>query len=121
MVFYEAPHKLNATLRDMLAVWGDRDISLSRELTKLHEETLRTTLEGAVRHFAEHAPRGEFVLVIGGAAPEDAPRIAPEDALALVAQYRADGMTLREAAKKVSDETGIAKNALYAAAVGDSK
>ena len=75
MVFYEAPHKLLRTLEDMLAAWGDRPIALCRELTKMYEEVRRTTLAEAVEYYRENAPRGEFVLVIGGctapAQPED--------------------------------------------------
>ena len=70
MIFYEAPHKLTATLADLSAVFGaERRISLCRELTKLHEEVLRTTLGEAAAYYAEHAPRGEFVLIVEGAAP----------------------------------------------------
>jgi len=68
MVFYESPHKLLKTLTDFCAVFGpERPISVSRELSKLHEETIRGTCTSALAHFSEHAPRGEFVLVLGGA------------------------------------------------------
>ena len=70
MIFYEAPHKLTHTIADLIAAFGpDRRISLCRELTKLHEEVIRTTLQGAARLYAEQAPRGEYVLVLEGAAP----------------------------------------------------
>lgn len=69
MVFYEAPHKLLRTLEDLLAVLGDREIAVCRELTKLHEETRRTTLSEAAAYYRDNAPRGEFVLVIAGAKP----------------------------------------------------
>ena len=79
MVFYEAPHKLPSTLEDLLAVLGDRRIALVRELTKIHEEVIRTTLSEAAARYADGGARGEFVLVVEGAPePEEAP--ADEDA-----------------------------------------
>jgi len=117
MIFYEAPHKLLATLTDMLSVWGDRRISISREITKLHEETLRFTLKQAVEYFTVTPPRGEFVLVIEGAAEESAPEISIEDAVEIVNKYRESGLSLKEAAKKCAEETGFAKNVLYDAAL----
>ena len=113
MIFYEAPHKLHATLRDMLTYFGDRRISISRELTKLHEETLRFTLSAAVTYFEENPPRGEFVLIIEGAAPEVAPELSMEDAVRRVLELRDSGLSLKDAAKRCSEETGYPKNALY--------
>ena len=72
MVFYEAPHKLPSTLRDMLAAWGDRRIAIVREITKIHEEVIRTTLAEAAQRFADGGAKGEIVLVIEGAKPEAA-------------------------------------------------
>lgn len=120
MIFYEAPHKLLATLKDMLEAFGDRRISISREMTKIHEETLRLTLSTAVAHFVETPPRGEFVLVIEGAGEKSAPELSLEDALGIVAQYRAGGMSLKDAAKKCAAETGFPKNVLYEAALKDT-
>lgn len=117
MIFYEAPHKLQATLKDMLDAFGDRRISISREMTKIHEETLRLTLSAAVRHFEETPPRGEFVLVIEGAAEPNVPGPSLEDALKIVSNCRADGLSLKDAAKKCSSLTGIPKNVLYEAAL----
>lgn len=117
MVFYEAPHKLTATLKDMLAAFGDRRISISREITKIHEETLRTTLSSALAHFLETAPRGEFVLVIEGSAPQSAPELSLEDALAIVNAYRSKGLSLKDSAKNGAAETGFPKNVLYEAAL----
>ncbi len=77
MIFYEAPHKLLRTLEDMYAAWGDRPIAVCRELTKLHEQTLRTTLSGAITHFQQTPPKGEFVLVVGGAPEQSAPEMTP--------------------------------------------
>lgn len=117
MVFYEAPHKLRRTLADMLEAFGDRRVSLSREITKLHEETLRCKLSEAVEHFAETAPRGEFVLVIEGfTAPEpDAPTL--DDALKLVREHSAEGKSFKDSVKLAAATTGIAKNTLYEAAI----
>ena len=72
LIFYEAPHKLKYTINDMLEILGNRKIALVRELTKLHEEVMRTTLEAAAKHFEENNPRGEYVIVIEGASePEE--------------------------------------------------
>ena len=118
MVFYEAPHKLTNTLNDLLAAFGpERRISLCRELTKLHEEVIRTTLQGAVDYYREQDPRGEYVLVLEGAAPPPVTELTLEGALALVAEKLAQGLSRKDAVKLVSRETGFAKNALYDAAV----
>ena len=120
MVFHEAPHKLLRTLQDMREVWGDRDIALCRELTKLHEEVIRTTLSQAVARYAETPPKGEFVLVIRGAEPAPPAEAPEEDALALVRRLRSEGMSLKQACKAAAEQTGRSKNDLYAAAVADS-
>ena len=117
MVFYEAPHKLLPTLRDMLSVFGDRRIAICRELTKLHEETIRTTLSAAVEMYTANPHRGEFVLVIEGAQEQDAPELTFEDAMAKLQKYREGGMTLKAASKICAEETGFSKNALYDAAL----
>lgn len=118
MVFYEAPHKLAGTLRDMLEVLGDRPVALCRELTKIHEETVRTTLAQAAAYYAENAPRGEYVLVVAGAAEQSEPAVPLEDAVAMALDLRASGMSLKDAAKRASQRTGVPKNAIYDAAVG---
>jgi 16S rRNA (cytidine1402-2'-O)-methyltransferase len=113
IVLYEAPHKLLKTLEDLLEVLGDRELSLCRELTKLHEETIRTTLSGALHYFTENKPRGEFVLVIRGAPEPEKTSVPLPDALELVAQYRSEGRPLREAARLAAQDTGYGKNELY--------
>lgn len=117
MIFYEAPHKLRATLDDLCAAFGgDRRISLSRELTKLHEETLRMTLAQAVAYFAETAPRGEFVMIVEGApdvVDEDAEDDRMARALNAVQKRIENGETLKDAVKMVSADLGVKKNALY--------
>ena len=114
IILYEAPHKLLNTLEDLLNTLGDRDISLCRELTKLHEQVLRTTVSGAIAHFRETPPKGEFVLVIAGASEEVPQRATPEQALAALLRYREAGNSLRAAAGLAAQETGWTKNELYA-------
>ena len=113
MIFYEAPHKLQRTLDDLYAALGDRPIAVVREITKLHEQTLRTTLSGAIAHFQTTPPKGEFVLVIAGAPEPSAPEVTPEQALETVARYRREGRALKESCKLAAADTGFSKNALY--------
>jgi len=115
MIFYEAPHKLPQTLQDMLAIWDDRQIALCRELTKKFEETIRCTLSEAVARYATEKPRGEFVLVIAGApAPQaGSDEQVLEQALVRLEELTAAGVSLKDAARQVALETGIAKNVLY--------
>lgn len=115
MIFYEAPHKLNATLRDMLGAFGDRSIAIVRELTKIHEEVIRTTLEQAVERYSEAPLKGEIVLVIDGAKPVDNNKVYTEEeaadlAIALAAE---EDISLSEASKKAAKETGIKKGIIY--------
>jgi len=118
MIFYEAPHKVTDTLDDFLAVFGgERRISLCRELTKLHEEVIRTTLEAAVAYFKEKEPRGEFVLVVEGAQPETV-EADPDAALARVEQLREQGMSLKDASAQAAAEFGMKKRQLYDMALG---
>lgn len=114
LIFYEAPHKLHKTLRDMLEYFGDRRISLCRELTKLHEEVIRTTLSEAVQRYPDNGAKGEFVLVIEGAAEEEI--IVPEtieqafeQVLALVEK----GVRSTDACKEIAKATGFSKGELY--------
>lgn len=114
MVFYEAPHKLLRTLTDMSEYFGgDREVAICREITKLHEQTLRTTLAGALVHFTEIAPKGEFVLVLRGAPEPEKEVISEEEALLLVAKYREEGDSLKTACKRAGAESGFSKNELY--------
>lgn len=113
MVFYEAPHKLPATLRDMAETLGDRRVALVREITKIHEEVIRTTLKKAAERFASEAPRGEFVLVIEGAAPAEVLAVTLEEAAALAADYAAEGLPASEAARRAAAETGCKKGEIY--------
>ena len=117
MIFYEAPHKLLKTLQDMLAVFGDRPLALCREMTKLHEECVRTTLSEAVERYTAEPPRGEFVLIVSGAPEIEAPEVTEEKALEIVEKYRAEGKSLKEACRLAAADTGFAKNELYSLAV----
>lgn len=113
MVFYEAPHKLAATLKDMLDAWGDRRIALVRELTKIHEEVIRTTLSQAAQRYADGSAKGEFVLVIEGASAPEQKEISLEDAIKLAQKLIEDGMSVSEAAKHAAQETGFKKGEIY--------
>lgn len=117
MIFYEAPHKLLRTLEDMKNCFGaDRKISLCRELTKLHEQTLRTTLGGALEYFTQTPPKGEFVLVIHGASVAEN-EFDMQDALELVDKYRTEGLSHKAACKKAAADTGFSANELYDASL----
>ena len=118
MIFHEAPHRLRATLADMAeAFGGDRKIALCRELTKLHEDTVRTTLVAAADYYAANEPRGEYVLVIAGREKSAAAALTLEEGVALVLRRREEGMRLKDAVRAVADDTGLSRNALYDAAL----
>ena len=118
MIFYEAPHKLLNTLEDMAKVFGeDRSISLCRELTKLHEEVIRTTLGGAIALYNEQAPRGEYVLVLAGAPEEEKVELTAEDAGAYVARLMEGGMSRKDAIKQTAKDLNLPKNVVYDAAL----
>ncbi len=119
MVFYEAPHKLEDTLEDFVAVFGaERRIALCRELTKLHEEVVRTTVGPALAACAPRPPRGEYVLVVEGAPEAPAQEADPQAALEWVAQLRGEGLSLKEACAKAGEEFGIKKRQLYDMSLG---
>lgn len=113
LIYYEAPHKLKVTLSDMLNFLGDRKIALCRELTKIHEEVIRTTLSEAVERYSETEPKGEFVLVIEGTS-ETAVAETVEDALAQVQALVDKGMRGADACKQIAKATGFSKGELYA-------
>ncbi len=118
MIFYEAPHKLLNTLEDMAEAFGpDRSISLCRELTKLHEEVVRTTLGEAITRYTEAPPKGEFVLILAGAEPEVEEAPTETDAAARVAQLMAGGLSRKDAIKQTARELDMPKNAVYDAAL----
>ena len=114
MIFYEAPHKLRTTLADLRETFGgQRRIALCRELTKLHEEVVRTTLSEAEERFRQTEPRGEFVLVVAGDSPQETDRPTLEEALEEVRRLRGGGLSLKDAARTVSKKLEIPKNRLY--------
>jgi len=115
IVFYEAPHRLARTLRDLAEAFGDdRRVVIARELTKLHEELWRGSLAAAVERVAEVEPRGEHVLVVDGAPP---PADATDDDIAeALARARATGGSTRDAVDAVADELGVARRRVYALA-----
>ena len=118
MIFYEAPHKLTATLRDLRDTFGaERRISLCRELSKLHEEIRRTTLGEAAAWYEENPPKGEFVLVIEGVCPPSEDIIPLEQGVELVAALQAGGASLRDAVRQAAKDTGLSRNELYHLAV----
>ena len=114
MIFYEAPHKLVATLEDMAEVFGaDRGISLCRELTKLHEEVVRTTLGEAIAKYTENGPKGEFVLIVAGSAPEAEELPTEEDASAYLSRLIESGMSKKDAVKQTAKDLKLPKNEVY--------
>ena len=114
MIFYEAPHKLVSTLEDLRQAFGDdRGISLCRELTKLHEEVVRTTLGEAMARYTENPPKGEFVLIVAGAQPEEKEAPTETDAAARVTQLMQEGLSRKDAVKQAAKELGLPKNVVY--------
>ena len=114
MIFYEAPHKLLSTLEDLAEAFGaDRGISLCRELTKLHEEVVRTTLGEAVEKYTANPPKGEFVLIVAGA-PEMQKEVASEtDVAARLQQLMEEGLSRKDAVKQTAKELDLPKNVVY--------
>ena len=118
MIFYEAPHKLVSTLEDLAETFGtDRRISLCRELTKLHEEVVRTTLGEAITKYTENAPKGEFVLVVDGAAPVEKEVPTAEDAGEMVKRLMSEGLSRKDAIKQTAKALDLPKNVVYDAAL----
>ncbi|RJX22529.1 MAG: 16S rRNA (cytidine(1402)-2'-O)-methyltransferase [Ammonifex sp.] len=115
IIFFEAPHRLLATLRDVLAVLGDRPVAVARELTKAHEEVFRGKVSAAVEHFQEKPVKGEITIVLAG---QDAPKevIEPEDTTvyAAVTQLMSEGMQKRAALKETARRYGMSSRKVYA-------
>ncbi|MBE6984908.1 MAG: 16S rRNA (cytidine(1402)-2'-O)-methyltransferase [Ruminococcaceae bacterium] len=118
MIFYEAPHKLTDTLKNLCDAFGaERKISLCRELTKLHEEVLRMRIGEAMEYYAQNDPRGEYVLIVEGAPELQEETLSQEQALAMVGELIAQGMSKKDAVKQIAQQTGLSKNELYQAAL----
>lgn len=122
LIFYEAPHKLLDTLKDMASAFGaERKISLCREMTKIHEQVFRTTLQEAIQYYTENTPKGEFVLILEGAAKPVEPEITFEDAVEQAFSLVQGGMRATDAAKQVSANTPFKKSEIYSALISMSR
>ena len=115
MIFYEAPHKLRSTLKDMREFLGNRKISLAREMTKIHEEVIRTTLDEAIIKYEEENPKGEFVLIVAGYDGKTEKDVFWKD---LTIQehydyYLTQGEDRMNATKKVAKDRGVSKRDIY--------
>ncbi len=114
IIFYEAPHKLNTTLQDLLkAFGGEKSITICRELTKIHEEIKLTNLNDACEFYKNNAPKGEFVLVMQGTALKPKQALSIEQALQIAKSYMAQGLSTSAAAKKAASESGLSKSEIY--------
>lgn len=114
MIFYEAPHKLKTTLLDMYEYLGDRKISLARELTKIYEEVIRTTLTQAIEYYnGELSPKGEYVLVLEGAIPVESDDITDEELTSIIQEKKKQGKKTKEIVKELIDISDKSKNELY--------
>ena len=115
LVFFEAPHRLQAMLHDVLEELGDRQVALCRELTKLHEEVFRGTVSEALDH--AHAPLGEYVVVVEGAPnngqPEDTSELRIAEATQELARLRDSGTRAKDAVSSVASSLGLPKNLVY--------
>ena len=120
MIFYEAPHKLAATLKDMAEAFGeDRKISLCRELTKINEEICRTTLGQALKLYEEREPRGEYVLVIDGSCEKEENELLSLSPEEHVKHYEDEGLDRMDAIKRAARDRGISKSELYKLLIKD--
>lgn len=117
LLFYEAPHRLRTTLDDLLEAFGDRPAVLCRELTKLHETVMRTTLAQAAEWYREQEPRGEYVLVIAGAVRTEECAVTLDQGVAMVLERRERGERMKDAVRQVAADTGLARNELYSASL----
>lgn len=113
MIFYEAPHKLIYTLKDMYEYFGDREIAICREITKLHEQVINTTLSSAIAKYEQDAPKGEFVLVIKGKEPEKKKEYTLQEAVEIALELIDNGNSASMAAKQAATQTGIKKSEIY--------
>lgn len=119
MVFYEAPHKLTATLKDLYKYLGDRRIALIKELTKIHETVERTSLSEACEKYSAQTPKGEFVIVIEGSTEPKQKEVSLDEAVALAKGLVENGMAINDAAKEIAKETKLKKGDIYKALLGE--
>ncbi len=113
MIFYEAPHKLLNTLKDLETVLGNREIAIVRELTKIHEEVIKTDFASAIKRYSEEAIKGEIVLIVNGAAPEAAEAMTVEQAVNYAKDLVESGESKSNAAKIAAKESGFKKGEIY--------
>lgn len=114
MIFYEAPHKLLRTLGDLQNTFGgEREVSIARELTKIHEEVWRTTLSEARDFYAQHTPKGEFALIVAGETAKRRPCAQMEEATQMARELAAGGMKISEACRETARATGVDRRKLY--------
>ncbi len=118
MVFYEAPHKLKNTLFDMYNAFGEREIAIIKEITKIHETVFKTTLSGALAFFEENAPKGEYVLVLSGNTQEESKEFTLSDASQIAKDLIKNGEKASDAAKEAAKMTGFKKGDIYKALLG---
>ena len=114
MIFYEAPHKLPQTLRDLYANFGDRKLTIVREITKIHEEVIRTTTKNAAENLSDGSVKGEIVLVLEGAPQiDDTEEFTLEYAVETAKKLIENGARATDAAKEAAALTGFKKNEIY--------
>ena len=113
MIFYEAPHKLNNTLDDLYKTFGDRRLTIARELTKVHEEIIRTTTKAAATAYLETPLKGEIVLILEGSREEEKPEMSLDEAVAYARKLIDGGMRPTDAAKEAAAMAGLKKNEIY--------
>ncbi|MBR2279767.1 MAG: 16S rRNA (cytidine(1402)-2'-O)-methyltransferase [Ruminococcus sp.] len=113
MIFYEAPHKLPTTLKDLYSAFGERKLSIVREITKIHEEVIRTTTKIAAEELADSGIKGEIVLVLEGKKDEDNESYTLEQAVELARKLIENGAKKGDAAKEIASLTGFKKNEIY--------
>ena len=113
MIFYEAPHKLAATLADMAKYWGNRNIALVKEITKIHENVERTTLFDAAEKYKDGSAKGEYVLIVEGKPEEEEKEITIDAAVDMAMKLVENGLSKNEAAKEIAKETGLKKSDIY--------
>jgi 16S rRNA (cytidine1402-2'-O)-methyltransferase len=119
MIFYEAPHKLLATLEDMLKCFGDREISVVKEITKLHEDVMNTTLSEAISEFSAVSPKGEFVLIVKGAEERKEEEMTFSDAVEYAKKLIKEGNSPTFSAKQAAAMSEFKKSEIYSAILSD--
>lgn len=117
LIFYEAPHKLSNTLKDLYNALGDRELAIVREITKIHEEVIKTSLKEAVSLYGDNKLKGEIVLVIQGKQPETQEEITLQDAVEMAKKLVDRGVSVNNASKEVAAQTPFKKGDIYKALI----